>query len=39
MRMPDTIAAEFFSDVTARSPDARDFEHPFYWAAFYLTGV
>jgi CHAT domain-containing protein len=38
-RMPDRVAADFFSQVTARRPADRDFAHPFWWAAFYLTGV
>ena len=39
MKMPASIAADFFSNVMSRRPEARDFEHPFWWAAFYLTGV
>jgi len=38
-KMPEKIAAEFFSQATARWPADRDFAHPFWWAAFYLTGV
>jgi len=30
---------DFFRVLENRPPDARDFEHPFWWAAFYLTGV
>jgi len=38
-RMPEMVAADFFSQVTAWRPADRDFAHPFWWAAFYLTGV
>jgi CHAT domain-containing protein len=38
-KMPEMIAADFFSQATMRRPDGRDFAHPFWWAAFYLTGV
>jgi tetratricopeptide (TPR) repeat protein len=38
-RMPEMVAADFFSQATARRPADRDFAHPFWWAAFYLTGV
>src|SRR5439155_26270117 len=39
VRMPATVAADFFNTAMTRRPDARDFDHPFYWAAFYLMGV
>jgi CHAT domain-containing protein len=39
-RMPELVAAELYVDrMLQQEPDARDFEHPFWWAAFYLTGV
>jgi len=38
-KMPEMIAADFFSRATMRRPADRDFAHPFWWAAFYLTGV
>jgi CHAT domain-containing protein len=38
-KMPEMIAADFFSQAAARRPADRDFAHPFWWAAFYLTGV
>ena len=39
--MPAAVAADFFSQAMSRreGPDARTFQHPFWWAAFYLTGV
>jgi CHAT domain-containing protein len=39
VKMPGQVAAKWFSQVMLRQPEARDFEHPFWWAAFYLTGV
>jgi len=30
---------DFFRVLENRPPDRRDFAHPFWWAAFYLTGV
>ena len=39
LKMPAGIAHDFFEKLRDRRPDARDFEHPFWWAAFYLTGV
>ncbi len=39
LRMPELIAAEFFSQVAARRPTDRDFAHPVWWAAFYLMGM
>ncbi|MFZ2424231.1 MAG: hypothetical protein WA029_24125, partial [Anaerolineae bacterium] len=38
-RMPQAIAADFFEQVAARHQQEQSFEHPFWWAAFYLTGV
>ena len=38
-RMPETIAADFFEQVAERCQHERAFTHPFWWAAFYLTGV
>jgi CHAT domain-containing protein len=39
--MPDTAAAEFFSEamLSKGGLEARSFAHPFWWGAFYLTGV
>ena len=39
MRMPETAAVEFFNKAMSRGLDRRNFAHPFWWAAFYLTGV
>ena len=41
VRMPATIAADFYVDrmLTQNRPNARDFAHPFFWGAFYLTGT
>jgi CHAT domain-containing protein len=41
LRMPQMIAADFFSRTfsDAEGLEARTFAHPFWWAAFYLTGV
>ena len=41
LRMPQMIAADFFSRTfsDAQGLEARTFAHPFWWAAFYLTGV
>jgi CHAT domain-containing protein len=38
-RMPEATALDFFTQVMSRDLDRRDFAHPFWWAAFYLTGV
>lgn len=38
-RMPAAVAAELYGQTATRNPEGRDFAHPFYWAAFYLTGV
>lgn len=38
-RMPEPAAATLYSSVMIQMPDSRDFEHPYYWAAFYLTGM
>ncbi len=38
-RMPETTAIEFFSRAMSRHQDAREFAHPYWWAAFYMTGV
>lgn len=37
--LPEAAAIEFFNQSMSRDLDSRDFEHPFWWAAFYLTGV
>jgi len=41
LKMPDMVAVDFFSAALSRQggADARSFEHPFWWAAFYFTGV
>jgi CHAT domain-containing protein len=39
VRMPEAVAAEFFSEVLSQAMDVRSFQHPVYWAAFYLSGV
>jgi len=38
-RIPASVAAGFFNRVMSRRLDARDYAHPFWWAAFYLTGA
>ena len=40
-KMGEGIASEFFGHVMTHSDglDTRSFEHPVWWAAFYLTGV
>lgn len=38
-RMPETVAIDLYVDRMQTEPDARPFTHPFWWAAFYLTGV
>jgi len=39
-RMPESVAVEFFTQaMMSLDLDRRDFAHPFWWAAFYLTGV
>ena len=39
-RMPALTAASFFTDMMIQKQlDARGLAHPFWWAAFYLTGV
>jgi CHAT domain-containing protein len=38
-RMPEATAAEFFIAAMEGDPDARSFAHPFWWAAFFLTGA
>ena len=39
-RMPAAVAADFaFRRVSKRAPDVREFAHPFWWAAFTMTGV
>ena len=40
LRMPAAAAAELYVDYALRTDlDARAFAHPFWWAAFSLTGV
>jgi CHAT domain-containing protein len=39
VRMPQAAAINFFNEAMSRNLDNRDFAHPFWWAAFYLTGV
>jgi CHAT domain-containing protein/tetratricopeptide (TPR) repeat protein len=38
-RVPEGVAVDFFAQVMSRDPESRDLAHPFWWAAFYLTGV
>ncbi len=37
--MPESVATAFLDFVLSKQLDERTFEHPFWWAAFYLTGV
>jgi CHAT domain-containing protein len=39
IRMPEAVALDFFTQSMSRPLDEQDFAHPFWWAAFYLTGV
>ena len=46
VKMPEIVAADLLSQFwlfrpgkEPRQPNALDFAHPFWWAAFYLTGV
>ncbi|MBO9391097.1 MAG: CHAT domain-containing protein [Roseiflexus sp.] len=39
VRMPEAVAVELFADRMLQDPDARQFEHPFWWAAFSYTGA
>ena len=39
VRMPKVVAADLYVDRMLRNPDARDYAHPFWWAAFCLTGI
>ena len=39
IRMPETEAVDLFNQLMSRDLEGRDFAHPFWWAAFYLTGV
>ncbi len=39
-RMPEAVAADLYVDrMLQADPNARQFAHPFWWAAFCLTGV
>ena len=38
-RVPEMVAVELFTYLMVRDPDARQFEHPFWWAAFCYTGA
>jgi hypothetical protein len=38
-RLAERTARAAFWDVVTRRPDARDFAHPFYWAAFSYIGA
>jgi CHAT domain-containing protein/tetratricopeptide (TPR) repeat protein len=38
-RTHEGAAVNLISQFMSRDPDLRDFAHPFWWAAFYLTGV
>jgi CHAT domain-containing protein len=39
-RMPELVAADLYVErMLQRDGDARQFEHPFYWAAFTMTGA
>ena len=39
MKMPEAVAVDFFTEAMSRHLDRRDFAHPFWWGAFYFTGV
>jgi CHAT domain-containing protein len=38
-KIPATCAYYFYKSLTLAAPDAYDFAHPFYWAAFSYEGV
>jgi len=38
-KMAADTADALYKQVIRKHPDARDFAHPFYWAAFTYTGV
>jgi CHAT domain-containing protein/tetratricopeptide (TPR) repeat protein len=38
LRAPEAEAIAFFTEAMSRHMDRREFAHPFWWAAFYLTG-
>jgi CHAT domain-containing protein len=38
-KLPAAVATEFFGQMGVRRRGDRDFDHPFLWAAFHLTGV
>jgi len=37
--LPSAVARTFYNQIMKRSGKERDFAHPYWWAAFYLTGV
>jgi len=39
VKMPSESARFLYQSVRLADPNARDFAHPFHWAAFYFTGV
>jgi CHAT domain-containing protein len=39
VRLHEAAVLDFFNEMMSRDLDGRDFAHPFWWAAFYLTGV
>ena len=39
MRMSEAAAVHFFTQAMSRDLERLDFAHPFWWAAFYLTGA
>jgi CHAT domain-containing protein/tetratricopeptide (TPR) repeat protein len=38
-RLPEGVAIDFYNEAMSRDLESRDFAHPFWWAAFYLSGV
>jgi CHAT domain-containing protein/TPR repeat protein len=38
LRAPESEAIAFFTEAMSQHMDHRDFVHPFWWGAFYLTG-
>jgi CHAT domain-containing protein len=39
LRMPEAEAIDLFNQLMTRDLDSCDFAHPFWWAAFYMTGA
>ena len=38
-KMPDSVADHLYKSLSLSDPNARDFAHPFHWAAFSYIGI